>query len=108
MLLGRGVKRVCRFLRGAPVLKEVDHGASFQSVAVAVPTNTLEATRRLINWRGRARAVRGGWQGASDAHTRMGLKGASNAARRREMLLSSGWQPLLFYEMASKGMVLEI
>ena len=106
MLLGRGVKRVCRFLHGAPVLKQVNHGASFQSVAVAVPAKTLEG--HLINWRGCARAVRGGWQRASDAHTRMGLKGASNAARRREMLLSSGWQPLLFYEMASKGMVLEI
>jgi hypothetical protein len=43
MPLGRGVKRVCRFLRGAPVLKQVNHGPSFQSVAVAVPANTLEA-----------------------------------------------------------------
>ena len=94
MLLGRGVKRVCRFLHGAPVLKQVNHGASFQSVAVAVPAKTLEG--HLINWRGCARAVRGGWQRASDAHTRMGLKGASNAARHREMLLSSGWQVFEF------------
>jgi hypothetical protein len=35
-VLRRGVKRVCRFLPGAPVLKQVNHGASFQSVAVAV------------------------------------------------------------------------
>ena len=43
MLLGRGVKRVCRFLHGAPVLKQVNHGAPFQSVVVAVPAKTLEA-----------------------------------------------------------------
>src|SRR5205814_7046064 len=55
----------------------------------------LAIRSHLINRRGCARAVRGGWQGASDAHTRVGLKGASNAARRRELLLSSGWRRFL-------------
>ena len=56
MLLGRGVKRVCRFLHGAPVLKQVNHGASFQSVAVAVPAKPLEAIWLLRAWCWRSKA----------------------------------------------------
>src|SRR5437762_4955470 len=55
----------------------------------------LAIRSHLINRRGCARPVRGGWQGASDAHTRVGLKGASNAARRHELVLSSGWRRFL-------------
>src|SRR6266478_328415 len=77
-------------LRGCAPLK----AERFQK-CLRVKMRQAGSRSHLINWRGYARAVRVGWQGASDAHTRMGLKGASNAARRREMLLSSGWRRFL-------------